>query len=118
MALGNYVFPQLFCKFRAFSPLRATAAPEQKGIELVVSAAMSILASPAAASRLFVVRDDSVESKNEADVYIHGFLTHPTISGFPRHFTEGDMIQGSGMWLGKLELGEHCRHLVAVFARE
>ena len=79
------VVPQLFSKFRAFSPLRATAAPEQKGIELVVSAAMS--ASPAAASRLFVVRDDSVETKNEADVYVHGSPGHPTISGFPKHIT-------------------------------
>ena len=69
---------------------------------------MSILASPAAASRLFVVRDDSVESENKADVYIHGSSCNPTISGFPKHFTNGDMIDGSGMWLGKLELGEQA----------
>jgi hypothetical protein len=92
----------------AFLPLRATTAPEQKGNELVVSAAMSILASPAAASRLFVVRDDSVESENKADVYVHGSPGHPTISGFPRHCTIGDKIDGSGMWLGKLELGEQA----------
>ncbi len=67
-------------------------------------------ASPAPASRFFVVRNAVVESSNEAHVYVHGIF-----AGSQSHPTSGDMMNGSGMWLGKLELGEHCRHLVAVF---
>ncbi len=58
-------------------------------------------ASPAAASRFFVVRNEFVESRNEAHVYVHGL-----VPGLPRHAPSGGMIDGSGMWLGKLELGE------------
>jgi hypothetical protein len=67
------------------------------------AASHSRTASPAPASRFFVVRNAIVESSNEAHVYVHGMYP-----GFQSHATSADMMNGSGMWLGKLELGEHA----------
>ena len=65
------------------------------------AASCSRTASPATASRFFVVRHSEVESSYKADVYVHG-LSPDSQS----HATSGN-VNGSDMWLGKLELGEN-----------